>query len=198
MARKSSRDAILAAAERVIKRQGISSTTIEAVAAEAGVSKGGLFYHFASKKELMLQLLDRYREQFEALRAEILETLPDTPGRLLKATLLACIRHPAKSTPSVGNIIALLDDVSLREKIAQMQDRVFRESSANSTQPELVALALLSADGLWLANIFGRKFPEGFREKVIARLLTLVDTLTESAVEGDADDAERSDHDRVS
>ncbi len=96
MGRKSSKDAILDATERVIRRQGMAGTTLEAVAAEAGLSKRALFYHFKNKKDMLLQLLERYGAQFTGLRQEIYDSLPDGPHRLLKATVLAAVRHPVK------------------------------------------------------------------------------------------------------
>ena len=44
---QASRDAILDAAGRILVRDGGDALTIASVAREAGISKGGLFYHFA-------------------------------------------------------------------------------------------------------------------------------------------------------
>ncbi len=46
----------------MLARSGTSSVTLEAVAAEAGVSKGGLLYHFPSKAALYLGLLAAVRD----------------------------------------------------------------------------------------------------------------------------------------
>lgn len=190
MARKSNREAILDAAEAVIRRQGLSSTTIEAVAIEAGVSKGGLFYHFASKSDLLLQLINRYQERFYEFRAEVMATLPDTPNRLIKATLIASIRHPGKMSSTAGNVIALLDDVRLRERIVEMKQIIFEEITANSKRPERVALAMLAADGLWMMDIFGNYYSPEFQERLVSELLHMVDILGasegETCDEGDA------------
>ncbi len=43
------RSALLDAAERVVLRDGAGQLTMDAVAAEAGVSKGGVLYAFPSK-----------------------------------------------------------------------------------------------------------------------------------------------------
>ena len=54
---ESSREDILAAARRVLVRSGVAATTLEAVAAEAGMSKAGLYYYFASKDALLFELV---------------------------------------------------------------------------------------------------------------------------------------------
>src|ERR1700748_1993101 len=53
------RELLLDAAERVAVRQGAAHLTLEAVAKEAKVGKGGLIYHFPSKKALFQAMLER-------------------------------------------------------------------------------------------------------------------------------------------
>lgn len=176
MARKSSKEAILDAAERVIRRQGMASTTVEGVAAEAGVSKGGLFYHFSSKKDMLLQLLSRYEEQFQILRKQAYDSLPESSNRWLKATVIASIKHPAKESTNLSNVLGLLDDLELREKVSEVKRRNFNEITSGHPHPERVALALLAADGLWVMDLFGgRMVPDELEEKIINELLRLID-----------------------
>lgn len=52
-----SREDILAAARTVLLRDGIAAVTLEAVAREAGMSKTGLYYYFASKEALVFELV---------------------------------------------------------------------------------------------------------------------------------------------
>ena len=53
------RERILDALESVVAQDGPAGATLEAVAAKAGISKGGLLYHFASKQALEAGLLAR-------------------------------------------------------------------------------------------------------------------------------------------
>lgn len=41
---------------------GYAATTLDAIAARAGVTKGGLYFHFAGKEELFFAVLDHWRE----------------------------------------------------------------------------------------------------------------------------------------
>ena len=54
-----SRERILDAYADVLTDEGECHATLEAVAARAGVSKGGLLYHFPSKDQLAEALCDR-------------------------------------------------------------------------------------------------------------------------------------------
>ena len=54
------RERILDSAERLIIDRGFAATTVDAVLADAGTTKGAFFHHFASKAELARSLVDRY------------------------------------------------------------------------------------------------------------------------------------------
>ena len=61
----SARDRVLDAFELILIAQGERAATLEATASEAGVSKGGLLYHFGSKDALVEGLLARLFELVE-------------------------------------------------------------------------------------------------------------------------------------
>jgi AcrR family transcriptional regulator len=76
---------ILEAAAAVLLKGGARALTIDAVAAEAGLSKGGVLHHYASKEALILALVARkltqLREELAVCEAEV----PPGPARLPKA-----------------------------------------------------------------------------------------------------------------
>ncbi len=53
------RDRLLDAAEKVVARDGVNNLTLNTVAAEAGVSKGGLLYHFPHRRSLVDATMQR-------------------------------------------------------------------------------------------------------------------------------------------
>jgi AcrR family transcriptional regulator len=63
-------DIILDAAEAVVRRAGARALTIDAVAAEADLSKGGVLHHFSSKNALIFALMGR---KLQRLREGIAE-----------------------------------------------------------------------------------------------------------------------------
>ena len=72
--RESSRNAILQAALRLFAERGYHATTIEAIAREAGIAKGLVYNYFASKQELLRQLVLLGFREFEDLLPELLRT----------------------------------------------------------------------------------------------------------------------------
>ena len=64
------RDELLDAAEEVLCDQGSAALTLAAVADRAGVSKGGLLYHYGSKEALIKGMVERLKE-VSGLKARI-------------------------------------------------------------------------------------------------------------------------------
>lgn len=79
------RAAVLAAAARLFREQGVDRVSMDAVAAEAGVGKGTLFRRFGDKAGLGAALLDeRERELQEAIIYGKAPLGPGTPGEKVK------------------------------------------------------------------------------------------------------------------
>lgn len=70
-AERSTRDRVLDSFEHLLVTAGSRAATLDAVAADAKVSKGGLLYHFPSKDELVVGMLTRLREQGAADAAKM-------------------------------------------------------------------------------------------------------------------------------
>ena len=91
------RDRILDAAEQLVADQGASSLTLDAVAQAAGVSKGGLLYHYPNKDALLAAMIERHCDDLDERCARELEGLPaDQPSSRLKASILGVL------TPRAG------------------------------------------------------------------------------------------------
>lgn len=80
---------ILDAAERLIRRSGTRTLTIDAVAAEASLSKGGVLHHYASKDALISALADRKVARLEAEIRAAEDMQPSGPA----SVPLAMIAH---------------------------------------------------------------------------------------------------------
>ncbi|MES0871385.1 TetR/AcrR family transcriptional regulator [Pseudovibrio sp. SCP19] len=68
---KLDRNELLNAAERVIQNQGAHALSIGTVAAEAGVSRGGIQSNFGTRAQLIDALFDRWDEDLERYRQEV-------------------------------------------------------------------------------------------------------------------------------
>jgi AcrR family transcriptional regulator len=96
------KDALCEAAIRVAGRDGIAALSLDSVAQEAGVTKGGLLYHFKSKEELVQATLEHFAR---AGRQMLLEQIASDPAPHLRwARGFVSILFPSvdqlKSTPA--------------------------------------------------------------------------------------------------
>jgi AcrR family transcriptional regulator len=166
VSRPDTRGRLLEAAGAVIRRDGAQSLTLDAVAAQAGVSKGGLLYHFGSKRELLDGLVERWLDEFQR---DIDEAGGTFPIGYVRAS-------DGAKAEEAGLLAALIADpavlATVRERYATWQDRVVTEGG----DPVEATVARLAADGLWLADLLGIAPPQGeLRMRVLARLLELCD-----------------------
>lgn len=166
MPRVDTRAKLLDAASTVVRRDGPKALTLDAVATEAKVSKGGLLYHFSSKRQLLDGLVDRWLSEFQ-----------DDIDAHEEGFLAGYIRaSDGAGADDAGMLAALVADpetlTAVRDRYAAWQDRVITEGG----DPVEATVARLAADGLWLADLLGLAPPQGeLRERVLARLLSLGD-----------------------
>jgi AcrR family transcriptional regulator len=168
MARPSKRAQLLDAATAVIRRDGARALTLDAVAAEAGVSKGGVLYHFGSKRALIDGLIGSWLDDFGARLGA---------GEFAASYVRACDLSgaaPEVSASEFGMLAALIDDPEVleaaRERYAEWMERMLGGALAR----EDAWLVRLAADGLWYSDLLGIAPPQGDdRRRLMARLLAL-------------------------
>ncbi|SBS70514.1 TetR/AcrR family transcriptional regulator [uncultured Microbacterium sp.] len=147
------RDSVLEAYERLLIEEGPRGATMEATAAAAGVSKGGLLYHFASKEALEKGLLER----MEALAALDLEEMSAAPEGLIAAFLRTSVMD---GSPIDRALIAGSKLAQTASPLATEALRRVRELWAGALRPHArdetaVQLVLLVCDGLYFNNALG-------------------------------------------
>ncbi len=90
--RDRTREEILAAARTVLIGNGVGAMTLEAVAAEAGMSKTGLYYYFPSKDALVFELIHATLERQARAVHDAVEKSEDG-GAALRAIISRDGRH---------------------------------------------------------------------------------------------------------
>jgi AcrR family transcriptional regulator len=148
---------LLDAAATVFRTRGISAT-LDDIAAQAGVSKGGLIYHYASKEALIRALADDLLEGFrEAVRAA-LDPTDAAPGRLTRAYVRACLRG-SRDEHAIRESVALIAQLITIPAIAELArldaERWDRELRADGLPEEILALVVSAADGASNAPLWG-------------------------------------------
>jgi AcrR family transcriptional regulator len=141
----SARDRVLDAYETLLIEAGPASATLDAVAAAAQVSKGGLLYHFASKDALVAGLLARLLER-SAADADAIRAAPEGgTAYYLRTSAPDGTRDPG----AVRDAMAAVDADALGALRDDLGD------------PVLAWLVQLVGDGLYLRTLIGTPLPEG-------------------------------------
>src|SRR5262249_30681572 len=142
--RPNSRQAILDAAEALAEEVGANHMSLDAVAARAGISKGGLLYQFPSKVALLQGLLERYVERLEApqgRRGKMNGSLPEGSRLLLARLATRGKKHMARERRgSFGMIAAIAEQPALLNPIRAAHKRIWKKLNTTSKDPDLTAL----------------------------------------------------------
>lgn len=155
MARISNRSAILAAAEKVAVDAGAAQLTLDAVAAEAGVSKGGLLYHFPSKNALLEAMLDELLSGYEARCAAKMTELEEGVDRSFLAEIATGLDPPPggnKERVGQAMLAVLANEPNLLERCRKFQAARYACCLGQDGDVRKVML-LLALDGYKLLDL---------------------------------------------
>jgi AcrR family transcriptional regulator len=177
--RPNSRQAILDAAEALASEVGANHMSLDAVAARAGISKGGLLYQFPSKVTLLQGMLERYVERLEAPKARARKGKSvSEASRLLAARQAARGKEDIakQRRGSFGMIAAIAERPALLDPIRAAHDRIWKRVRQTSKDPELALLTWLALEGLLFVELFGTSpLSKGERAKLLKRLTSIAD-----------------------
>lgn len=169
-----SRKAILEAALTIIAREGPGRLTLDAIARESGISKGGLMHQFRTKEAVLKALLEHQIAHFDAF-SERYQAGPGAkhPEQIL-ASQIVTIRETTSDPHSVFFAIlgALAQDPGLlsisRERSADRVEGI----KAEAADPDLALLRWSAAQGLALTTLLGMSpLSPADLDRLFARLL---------------------------
>lgn len=170
---------ILDAAEAQLLAHGPAGLVLDVVARRAGVSKGGLLYHFPTKENLVEGLVERMLERFDAVQAELAAADPVARGRWTRAYLASTVTPDGESADRsaqlMAGILATIGDdparlAAVRERFRAWQARL----EDDGIDPTVATLVRLAADGLWLSALLGLPRLDAARSRrVVAALAEL-------------------------
>lgn len=168
---------ILDAATRVIQRAGVTAVTFDYVAAESGLTRGGIMYHFPSREELLTALHEHQADAWDALMARTAGKSADeaTVDERLSAYVRVCTESASRA-----ELQLLLEAVSTPEHMSPWTAVMNRwappvdPAAVTQEDPEAVwrLVARLAADGLWMHEALSDQPLSPEVRATIAELLT--------------------------
>ncbi|WP_061022694.1 helix-turn-helix domain-containing protein [Bradyrhizobium sp. CCH5-F6] len=169
-----SRNAALEAAIAIIARDGPGRLTLDAIARESGLSKGGVMHQFRTKEAVLKALLERQMAHFEEFSTRYMAKVSASSASPNLATQLATIREAATSPNSaaLALVAAMVENPRLmalpREREMERMAAI-REEAAD---PDLAMIRWAGAMGLLLSSLFGLSpLSKDEHQRLFARLL---------------------------
>ena len=151
-----SRQLIIQAALSVIARDGANKLTIDAIAKEAEISKGGVLHHFRTKQAVLVALLDNQRVHFGHFAREFLEGEGKYSSEPALAMQISVLREASKQPHSVA--LAILGAISEQPSLVEGVKRTDADHVAairnEAADPDLAILRWTAARGLLWTSLF--------------------------------------------
>lgn len=179
------RDLIINASEELVMDLGAAHLTMDAVAARAGVSKGGVLHHFPTKTALIQAMLDRLLATF----ATDLEAIERIAGGSFKGHLRAWVNLAQTTDARLDRISAALlsasaNDPELLRPFAQMLHDRLATYQLEQPSDGLTSVIFTAIEGYWLFNALGLSPLSGEAKRAFfSALQELVDGIDEATVE---------------
>ncbi len=153
----STRERIIDSAMTIVRDQGVTRLTLDAAAKEAGVSKGGVLYHFKSKDDLIRGMVQRLIEQCDQLNREHYEHQPEGPYRWARTLVYACFDPNGPAFDPVGGALlaAVTVNPDLVAPIQSMYDRWMERIKSDSPDLERAGLICTAMDGVYFQRLMG-------------------------------------------
>ena len=168
---------------RILCTGGMTKLTLDAVALEAGLSKGGLLYHFPTKLALIEALFEYHNDIFEQRLQELATAEADQPGAWLRAYAKASIEQITDTgTARIYRSLFAAEDQydSAHQLMRQKYDRWQTLVQQSGLAPDLALMIRLTVDGLWFAEMHQYAAPSPVeREKIFNRIINLTNAIEE-------------------
>ena len=87
------REQLLDAAERVFRDHGVTRTSLAEVAAEAGVTRGAVYWHFRDKADLFAAMCERATSPMDTLAEQARESHEASPMATLRTLCVDTLLH---------------------------------------------------------------------------------------------------------
>ena len=168
----SKRHEILKSASVVVNREGVANLTLAAVAKEAGISKGGLLYHFPSKDSLIQAMVTELMDHLTERLQQRVEQDPNPNGRWSRAYAQEVFTCFGELVEANAGLLAAIS--TNRDMLEPVQQRYFlwkENMEEDGIDPIYSMIIRLAADGLKFNALFGMPTLQGDQRKNVLQAL---------------------------
>ena len=154
--RSKTRQKILEAAAEIARESGPGNLSLDAVAARAGVSKGGLLYHFPSKTALLKAVVGSFVASFDDELARRKAAKAGRADALLEAYLELFVEdHDCRRPPPSGLLAALSQDPDFLAPVRRHDRALLDRVRQAASDPAMALVVYLAIQGMRGMNLLG-------------------------------------------
>ncbi|WP_165381912.1 TetR/AcrR family transcriptional regulator [Aeribacillus pallidus] len=126
---------ILEAARKTFARYGYENTTLDQVAEEAGMTKGAVYWHFSSKSDLFLALIDQsLKKLIRGMSSQLQDVFSSSEPKqalqqLFESELTSCNRDQGEKPLLFFEFISKSREPEVRDKLSASFGQLFEETA---------------------------------------------------------------------
>ena len=156
---------IMRAAADAVRRVG-PNVSLDAIAQEAEVSKGGLMHHFPTRERLMLALVESMYAEFEADVAAAVSEDDTAPGRLARAYVRASFAGMEPSEDASDHLLLaqLANLPSVRRHIEELEARWHANLVDDGLHPRMARMIVAATEGAEVAELHDQVDGHGLQQ----------------------------------
>lgn len=175
MRSNSRRNEILSSASNIVESLGMEKLTLEAVAKNAGISKGGLLHHFPNKEAIIKAMIEEYVNDFFSKLNERTNESIDEDGKWSRAYVEVTFNDSNTTADlSTAFVAAIFSNPQLLADYHNKNRTVIEAISNDGIDLVDATIVRLATDGLWFSENFGDgKLDEELRKQVEERLIKM-------------------------
>ncbi len=165
------RETIIEAALRLMVESGAQGLTLDAVAKEAGVSKGGLIHHFSTKEALVRGVINgATQELHDRIESDYEASTDRSPGSFTRSYIETTLSHAEE-----GYLLPLFEltarEPSMAKGLAEHNVWCHERLENDGIDPVLAHVLASAADGLWIEIIFKLESVNSWRVRAMRACL---------------------------
>lgn len=170
-------DNILDAAMAIVRDHGVARLTLDAAAKAAGVSKGGVLYHFKSKDDLVRGMVQRLIDQCDQVNRDHYQREPEGPYRWARTLVRSFFDPNGPASDPVGGALlaAITINPYLMAPVHAMYERWRNLLASDSPDLERAKLVCAAMDGLYFRRLMGIPLEDAAAgERMLRQALSLL------------------------
>lgn len=148
---------ILAAARAIAVRDGAAHVSIDAIAREAGLSKGGVLHNFPTKRALMEAMLEEMLEEHRLLHATLPESEPCSTLRQHLLTLRSLSSSDSDLSMAILAVAAV--EPELLEPLRNDLETDLVRIETETKDPRMARILFFALEGIRFHKLL--KLPDG-------------------------------------